>query len=81
MTASVFSEEYIQFRELLISYRKNKSITQIELAGKIGKPQSYISKYESGERRIDVIEFIEICEALQIDPNTVINQIKKWRAS
>ncbi len=80
MTASVFSEKYIQFRELLISYRKNKSITQIELAEKLGKPQSYISKYESGERRIDVIEFIEICEALQIDPNTVINQIKKWRA-
>lgn len=80
MTASVFTEKYVQFRELLTKYRKDRSITQVELAEKLGKPQSYVSKYESGERRLDVIEFTEICEALQIDPNAVINQIKKWGA-
>ena len=80
MTASVFSEKYVQFRELLTKYRKDKLITQVDLAERLGKPQSYVSKYESGERRLDVIEFIEVCEALQIDPNTVINQIRNWGA-
>ncbi len=78
MTASVFTEKYIKFRKLLTAYRKYKSITQVELAELLSKPQSYISKYENGERRLDVIEFVEICEALQIDPIDVINQIKKW---
>ena len=42
-------------------------MTQQQLADRLGKPQSFISKYEGGERRIDVIEFIAIPEALQMD--------------
>lgn len=75
MTASVFTEQYYTFRALLSSYRKEKSLTQLELAEKLGKPQSYVSKYESGERRLDVIEFIDICKSLQIDPLIIINRL------
>jgi transcriptional regulator with XRE-family HTH domain len=56
-------------------------MTQQQLADRLGKPQSFISKYEGGERRIDVIEFITIAEALEMDPSRAIREIRaKFRA-
>jgi transcriptional regulator with XRE-family HTH domain len=43
-------------------------MTQVQLAEKLGRPQSFVSKYENGDRRIDLIEFIDIAHALDIDP-------------
>jgi len=77
MTASVFSRRYEAFRNLLTQYRREQSITQIELAKRLRKPQSFVSKYESGERRIDVVEFLEICNALQIDAREVIGKLQR----
>lgn len=54
-------------QNLLITKRKNIGLTQKELAASLGKPQSFISKYETGERRIDVIELIDICRQLNIN--------------
>ena len=52
-----------------------------QLADRLGKPQSFISKYEGGERRIDVIEFVAISEALQMDASRAIREIRaKYRA-
>lgn len=48
-------------------------MTQTALAQMLGKPQSYVSKYESGERRLDVVEFVDICKALDIDPNRIVS--------
>ncbi|HCT9943493.1 TPA: helix-turn-helix transcriptional regulator [Enterobacter kobei] len=60
-------ERYIMLQNLLITKRKNIGLTQKELAASLGKPQSFISKYETGERRIDVIELIDICRQLNIN--------------
>ncbi len=68
MTRSVFSGKYDQFRRLLIEARKEAGMTQAALAEKLSNQQSYISKYERGERRLDVIEFLEIARAIGIDP-------------
>lgn len=57
--------------------RLEKGITQLQLANMLGKPQSYVSKYESGERRIDVQEFIHICRALNEVPSQVIEEIER----
>ena len=62
MTKSVFTDRYRLFLQLLIQERKDKEITQIQLAEKLQKPQSYVSKYENGERRLDVVEFLDIAD-------------------
>lgn len=59
-------------RKLLILERKNKKITQKELAEKLHKPQSFVSKYEIGERSLDVIELHQICLALDTTLTTFI---------
>lgn len=56
--------------------RREAGITQMELSRALGKPQSFVSKYESGERRLDVIEFITICEALGIAPTKIIKRLE-----
>lgn len=75
MTLSIFTEQYGRFRELLVQYRQARTITQAQLAEVLNRPQSFVSKYESGERRLDLIEFIEISVALQFDPCELIRTI------
>lgn len=58
----------------LIKLRHSRNTTQTQLAAAIGKPQSYVSKYESGERNLDFIEVIEIIRALGADP---VDQLKQ----
>ncbi len=75
MTSSIFTKRYYKFKELLAQYRKDADITQRLLAERMGKPQSFVSKYESGERRLDLIEFLEVAEALQFDPFEFIKKL------
>lgn len=67
MASSVHDPKYKIFCRLIVDYRQRQGITQAQLAGKLRRPQSFVSKYENGERRIDLIEFIEIATALGID--------------
>lgn len=77
MTKSVFSERYQIFRKLLVEARDRAGLSQTELAQKLNKRQTFISKCEIGERRIDVVELIDIAEALNIDPCDIIAELKK----
>lgn len=52
--------------ELLVSLRAEAGLRQLDLADRLGKPQSFVSKYESGERRLDIIELRAVCEALKV---------------
>lgn len=60
-------------QQLLKSLRAEAGVTQQELSAMLGKPQSYVSKYESGERRLDFIEVLEICDALGIEPERFVS--------
>ncbi len=80
MTKSVFTENYNLFLKLLLLARKESGLTQKEVADKLHKNQSYVSKYENGERRLDVIEFADIAKAIGVDPLKIINDLLKgWK--
>jgi transcriptional regulator with XRE-family HTH domain len=51
-------------------------MTQAELAAKLSRPQSYVSKFERGERRLDVVEFLEVSDAMGIDAFDLLRQLK-----
>jgi transcriptional regulator with XRE-family HTH domain len=68
MQKSLKSPEYARLIAILVAVRKNTGVRQQLLAKKLGRPQSFIAKYEGGERRIDVVEFIAIARALGADP-------------
>ncbi len=68
MQKSLKSPEYARLIEVLVALRHETGIRQQALATKLGRPQSFIAKYEGGERRLDVIEFITIARALGADP-------------
>ncbi|AOP35947.1 transcriptional regulator [Leptospira tipperaryensis] len=65
MFKSLHSREAKIFCKNLIAARKAAGLTQIDVANLLGEPQSYISKIESGERRLDVIEFWRIFKILE----------------
>lgn len=54
--------------------RRERGITQVDLAKRLGRPQPFVSHVERGERRVDVIEFCEIAEALEIPPETLFRR-------
>lgn len=60
----VYKRRYKSFCEVIKSEREKRSYKQNELADKLGIKQSFISKTESGDRRLDVIELLEYCEAM-----------------
>jgi len=59
---------YQKFRVLLADARQKADLTQAQLSLRLNRPQSFVSKYERGERRLDVVEFGEVARALGIDP-------------
>ena len=59
--------DYRIFRTQLIEARERCGLTQTEVAQRLGKPQSFVSKYERGERRLDFVEFVVLAEILDLD--------------
>ncbi|MEB3830529.1 helix-turn-helix domain-containing protein [Phormidium sp. CCY1219] len=76
MSKSVFTEKYTKFRRLLIQMRQANELTQVQVAQKLQKPQSFVSKYERGERRLDVVEFLEVSKALGVSPHELLRQLE-----
>ena len=70
-----FTNAYEVFRSVMISARKQKKITQQDLATLLNKPQSFVSKYESGERRLDIVEFFYITKKMQLDPLALLQEM------
>ena len=75
MTKSLHSDRYAELLVVLRSARQLAGLTQGDIAKRLGKPQSYVSKLERGERRIDVIEFIDFIEVSGFDPVASLNAL------
>lgn len=74
---SVHSAEQQLLRVLLVAAREKAGLTQVKLAKRLGKPQSFVAKYEGGERRLDVVEFIVIARAIGADPLAIFRALNK----
>jgi len=61
--------------EVLVASREQARLTQRDLAARLKRPRSFIGRIEAGERRIDVVEFIEIAHALQVDPRKLFARL------
>ena len=77
MTGKSRRHRYKKFTELLAEDRLKVPLTQAALAKKLKRPQSFVSKFESGERRLDVIEFLEVMQAMGIKPTLFLRELQK----
>lgn len=77
MAKTIHSERDRKFRELLKARRKAAGLTQTVVAQRLGKPPSYVAKYEGGDRRLDVLEFLDVAAAIGFDPGSVIRALRR----
>lgn len=70
-------ESYVALGEVLAGARLAAGATQEELAARLGKPQSFVSSYERGQRRLDLLEFLAVVDALSADPRRTFNSVLK----
>ena len=75
MVKSTHTRRYRRFLALLVEARKAAGLSQVQVAKKLRKPQSYVSKCECGERRVDVDEFLRFAEAIGFDAGTMIRDL------
>lgn len=73
--AWVSSNAYEAAISVVVDARIRQSVSQRELAARLGKPRSFVSKYEARERRLDILELLAIARALNVDPSVLIGQM------
>lgn len=73
----VVSPDYRAVIDALKHARTNAAISQRELARRLGKPPSFVNKIEQLERRMDVLEFIAIAEAMKMQASALLNLLRK----
>jgi DNA-binding XRE family transcriptional regulator len=77
MGKSLRSTESEKLAALLRSVRSESGLTQAQVAERLEVPQSFVSKYESGERRLDLVELRQICKALGISLGDFVRRFEK----
>lgn len=76
MPKSIHREEHQILIRLLREARRNAGLRQSEMAERLGQPQSFVSKYESGERRLDIIELRNTCHAIGLTLPLVVAMLE-----
>jgi len=74
MHKTLRSPDHACLLEVLVAARKAAGLTQQKLADRLGQHQSFVAKYENGERRIDLIEFVSLARALERDPEVLLRE-------
>ena len=77
MRKSIFSTGQEELQNLLRELRENAKLTQKDVARRLRQPQSFVSKYESGERRLDLLELHEVCDALGIPLTNFVKRFEQ----
>lgn len=76
MPKSIYTERHKKLCELLKQQRKAAGLTQTIVAERLGKPPSYVAKYEGGDRRLDILELIDVAAAIGFDPCKLIRALR-----
>jgi DNA-binding XRE family transcriptional regulator len=79
VSKQIYSSQAKRLRDLLVEYRARSGVTQAELASRIGRAQTFVSKVERGERRIDLIELLQLLAVLRADPVEFLERLLKRR--
>ena len=77
LAKSLRSKRYKALIGLLVARRQAAAMTQFDLAARLGKSKSFVSRLESGQRRITVVEFMTLAKILRFDPYKLISNLKK----
>lgn len=77
MTRSTQTQDRRRLAELLRKLREDSGLRQIDVAERIGLQQSFVSKYETGERRLDLIELQEVSTALGLTLSAVVKRFER----
>lgn len=77
MLKTIYSDQSQVVANTLKEVRETAGLTQRELCRKLGREHSFVSKYELGERRIDIVEFYWICKACEANPETEAKKIMR----
>jgi transcriptional regulator with XRE-family HTH domain len=81
MAKAKFSSAYDHLRSLLVKAREAAGLRQQDVAKRLKRPQSYVSKIELGERRLDVVEYIEFTQAIHADAIRILRQVIRRNAA
>jgi transcriptional regulator with XRE-family HTH domain len=76
MDKSIYSERYAVFLKLLRLVREGQEVTQSTLAAKLKEPQSFVSKCESGQRRLDIVELMDWCDGVGVSFIDFVRQLE-----
>lgn len=72
---SIYSAEYQRLCAVLRELRHEAGLTQVQIAERLDEPQSFVSKYEAGERRLDVVELHHVTKALEVTLQAVVERL------
>jgi transcriptional regulator with XRE-family HTH domain len=72
---STFTEQYRSFCRTLVQARNAAGFTQRQVAARLNKPPSYVARVETGQRRLDVVEFFEFARAIDADPFQILHDV------
>ena len=79
MSQTLQSPRHEALRALLVEKRKKAGLTQAEVAKRLRRYQSFVATVESGQRRIDVVEFLDFADAIGFDPREAIKCLRAVR--
>lgn len=77
MGKTLRSDAHVTLLTQLRQAREGAGLTQAAVAERLGKPQSYVAKTESGERRLDIVEFVALAQAIEADPATLVREVAR----
>ena len=70
------TSSFISFHSAHVDRRRQAGLTQTDVAERLGRSQSFVAKYEGGERRLDAIEFLDISAAIKFSPVAIVRELK-----